>query len=208
MKDVGAGRQAMAGDGLHMLLGALAGGACYYLATQLAWTLTLPDSKVSLFFPPHAILVSILLLVPYRRWWAFVLAAVSAHFFATQQAGWPGGFGLQAEAYDAVTAMLTAWGLRYYTPTPFHRIGLREAIAFVLVGVVIVPFGTAPWGAALTVAYGFGNDFWVEWFGLGISNGVTVIVLVPAIMMSVHAWRDRLFEATPARVAGAAALNR
>ena len=96
----------MAGDGLHMLLGALAGGACYYLATQLAWTLTLPDSKVSLFFPPHAILVSILLLAPYRRWWAYVLAALAAHFLATQQAGWPLGFALQAEAYDGVTAML------------------------------------------------------------------------------------------------------
>jgi integral membrane sensor domain MASE1 len=202
MNDVGPSRldSADGASALRTLAAALAGGACYYFATQLAWALTLPDTKVSLFFPPHAILVSILLLVPYRRWWAFVLAAVSAHFFATQQAGWPVGFGLQAEAYDGVTAMLTAWGLRHYTPTPFHRIGLREAIAFVLVGVIIVPFGTAPWGAALTVAYGFGSDFWIEWFNLGISNGVTVIVLVPAIMMSVHAWRERLFEATAARI--------
>jgi signal transduction histidine kinase len=188
---------------MRTLAAALAGGACYYLATQLAWALTLPDSKVSLFFPPHAILVAILLLVPYRRWWAFVLAAVSAHFFATQQAGWPVGFGLQAEAYDAVTAMLTAWGIRHYTPSPFHSIGLREAIAFVLVGVLIVPFGTAAWGAAITVAYGFGDDFWAELGKLGISNGVTVIVLVPAIMMSLHAWREREFEATPARFAEA-----
>ena len=79
--------------GLRMLLAALAGAGCYYLATQLAWAMTLPGSKISLFFPPHAILVSILLLVPYRRWWAFVLAAVTAHFIATQQAGWPAGLG-------------------------------------------------------------------------------------------------------------------
>src|SRR6188508_2236714 len=91
----GAGRTARAGADalrtesavsvLRTLLLALTGAACYYLATQIAWAMTLPDSKVSLFFPPHAILVSILLLVPYRRWWAFVLAALSAHFLATQQ---------------------------------------------------------------------------------------------------------------------------
>jgi hypothetical protein len=40
----------------------LATAACYYLATRTAWVLTFPDSKVSLFFPPHAVLVAILLL--------------------------------------------------------------------------------------------------------------------------------------------------
>ena len=53
----------------------LASGACYYVATWIAWSLCLPDSKVSLFFPPHAVLVSILLLVPTRHWWAYTLAA-------------------------------------------------------------------------------------------------------------------------------------
>ena len=202
-----ASRPASAASGLRLLISALAGGACYYLATRIAWAMTLPDSKISLFFPPHAILVSILLLVPYRRWWAFVLAAVAAHFLATQQAGWPVGFGLQAEAYDAATAMLTAAGIRYFTPMPFHRIDLREAVVFVLVAVVIVPFATAPWGAALTVAYGFGHDFWIEWRNLGVSNGVTVIVLVPAIMMGLRAWRGGKFEATPARFAEALLLG-
>ena len=65
----------------------LASTACYYAATQIAWTLTFPDSKVSLFFPPHAILLCVLLIVPTRHWWAYVLTAVSAHWLATQQAG-------------------------------------------------------------------------------------------------------------------------
>src|SRR6478672_2754390 len=58
----------------------LASAACYYLATRIAWALCFPDSKVSLFFPPHAVLVSVLLLVPTRHWWAYVLAAASVHF--------------------------------------------------------------------------------------------------------------------------------
>jgi len=58
------------GFSLGTVLRILATGACYYLATRTAWVLTFPDSKVSLFFPPHAILVAILLLVPTRHWWA------------------------------------------------------------------------------------------------------------------------------------------
>jgi hypothetical protein len=62
----------------------LASAACYYLATRIAWELCFPDSKVSLFFPPHAVLVSALLLVPTRHWWAYTLAAAGSHFIATQ----------------------------------------------------------------------------------------------------------------------------
>src|SRR5580765_4759382 len=64
-------------------------GASYYLATEIAWTLCFPNSKVSLLFPPHAVLVSVLLLVPTRHWWAYTLAAIGSHFVATQQAQWP-----------------------------------------------------------------------------------------------------------------------
>src|SRR6188474_1694057 len=58
----------------------------YYGATHIAWALTFPDSKVSLFFPPQALLLCVLLLVPARQWWAYVLVAAGAHFLATRQA--------------------------------------------------------------------------------------------------------------------------
>src|SRR5688572_11018371 len=38
----------------------LASTVSYYVATQSAWALTFPDSKVSLFFPPQAVLLCIL----------------------------------------------------------------------------------------------------------------------------------------------------
>ena len=51
---------------------------------------------------------------------------------------------------------------------------------------VVVPFGFAFWGASFTVAYGFGTRYWIEWWNLGISNAVTTVVLVPAILLSAH----------------------
>ena len=172
-------------------------GACYYLATRIAWVLCFPDSKVSLFFPPHAVLVSILLLVPTRHWWAYTLAAAGSHFFATQQAA------LAASLCAALRGLRCReecpGGRRdshvHQVTVPSHQ--LREAILFVLIAVIIVPFGTAFWGAAFTVSNDFGTHYWVEWRNLGISNGVTAIVLVPVILIGVHQLSARGFKAAP-----------
>ena len=117
------------------------------------------------------------------------------HFIATQQADWPLLYALQCEAFDAVKVVLTAAGIRLFIKAPFDRITLRDAIIFVLIAVVIVPFGTAFWGAAFTVANNFGTRYWVEWRNLGISNGVTTIVLVPVILIGAH----QLLQERPSR---------
>src|SRR4030095_933486 len=127
-------------------------GVAYYVATEIAWALCFPNSKVSLLFPPHAVLVVILLLVPVRHWWAYTLAAVLAHFVATQQAHWPVLYALHCEAFDAVQNVLAAAGIRFLIKSPLRRITLRDAMVFVLIAVIIVPFGTAFWGAAFTVS--------------------------------------------------------
>ncbi|MFL6547911.1 MAG: MASE1 domain-containing protein [Povalibacter sp.] len=184
----------------------LASAACYYLATRAAWVLCFPDSKVSLFFFPHAILVSILLLVPTRQWWAYVLAAACTHFLATQQENWAPTYALQCEAFDAVKTVLLAAGIRFFIKSPFHRITLREAIIFVLITVVIVPFGTAFWGAAFTVSNHFGTQYWVEWRNLGVSNGVTGLVLVPVVLLGVHSFQAKRFNRAPTRIAEACLL--
>jgi two-component system, LuxR family, sensor kinase FixL len=196
-----------AGFSLRTVFWILASAAFYYLATRIAWVLCFPDSKVSLFFPPHAVLISILLLVPTRHWWAYTLAAASSHFFATQQAHWPPLYALHCEVFDAVKGVLAAAGIRMFIKSPFHRITLREAIIFVLVAVVIVPFGTAFWGAALTVSNHFGTHYWLEWRNLSISNGVTAIVLVPAILIGVHHLSTKGIKAARRRILEACFLG-
>lgn len=194
------------GFSLRPVFRILASSACYYLATRIAWVLCFPDSKVSLFFPPHAVLVSILLLVPTRHWWAYTLAAAGSHFFATQQADWPPFYALHCEAFDAVQNVLAAAGMRMFIKSPFHLISLREAVIFVLIAVVTVPFGTAFWGAAFTISNHFGTHYWVEWRNLGISNAVTAIVLVPVILIGVHQLSTKGIKAAPRRILEACVL--
>jgi signal transduction histidine kinase len=175
-----------AGISLRTVFWILAGAAVYYLATRIAWLLCFPGSNVSLFFFPHAVLVSLLLITPTRQWWAYALAAAGGHFIATQQADWPPLYAIQCELFDVVKATMTAAGIRWFIKSPFHVLTLREAILFVLIAVIIVPVGTAFWGAAFTIANHYGTDYWVEWRNLSISNGVTTIVLVPAILLGIQ----------------------
>ena len=175
-------------------------GVAYYVATEIAWALCFPNSKVSLLFPPHAVLIVILLLVPVRHWWAYTLATVIAHFIATQQAHWPVLYALHCEAFDAVQNVLVAAGIRLFIKSPLNRITLRDALVFVLIAVIIVPFGTAFWGAAFTISNGFGTNYWVEWRNLGISNGVTAVVLVPALLLAANRLSGRGGRVTPIRM--------
>jgi two-component system, LuxR family, sensor kinase FixL len=186
MPSLGSQREGTRPGLLRTVYWLLASTACYYVATQIAWSLTFPDSKVSLFFPPQAVLLCVLLLVPTRHWWAYVLAAAGAHFLATQQAGWPPMYALTCEAFDAVKCVLAAAGLRILIKSPIKEIGLRDAVIFVLVAVVLVPFGTAFWGASFTLSYGFGTRYWVEWRNLAISNAVTTVVVVPAVLLGAN----------------------
>ena len=95
-------------------------------------------------------------------------------------------YALTCEAFDAVKCVSAAAGIRFLIKSPLKAITLRDAILFVLIAVVLVPFGTAFWGASFTVSYGFGTRYWIEWRNLGISNAVTTVVLVPAFLLGAH----------------------
>ena len=165
----------------------LASAACYYVATQIAWVLCFPDSKVSLFFPPHAVLIVHSAARPHPA-----LVGLCARGRGRPFPGDPAGAladgvrlalrGVRRRA-ECVAA---AAGIRFLIRSPLKAITLRDAIVFVLVAVVLVPFGTAFWGASFTVSYGFGTRYWIEWRNLGISNAVTAVVLVPAFLLGAH----------------------
>ena len=95
-------------------------------------------------------------------------------------------YALTAEAFDAVKCVSAAAGIRILIKSPLKAITLRDAILFVLIAVVLVPFGTAFWGASFTVSYGFGTHYWIEWRNLGVSNAVTTVVLIPAFLLGAH----------------------
>ncbi len=95
-------------------------------------------------------------------------------------------YALTCEAFDALQNVSAAAGIRLLIKSPLKAITLRDAILFVLIAVVLVPFGTAFWGASFTISYGFGTRYWIEWRNLGVSNAVTAVVLIPVFLLGGH----------------------
>jgi PAS domain S-box-containing protein len=205
-KHIGTEREERSESFLRTALWVLFTGACYYLATRIAWKLSFPNSQVCLIFPPHAVLISILLLVPSRHWLVYTLAAMGGHFLAAQQAHWSLLESLHPEAFNAVQNLLVAGGLRFFIKSPLKLITLRDAIVFVLIAVVIVPVGTAFWGAGFNANH-FGTNYWVEWRNLSVSNSVTAVVFVPAILLGAHQLSAGRLRVTPARLIEAMLLG-
>src|SRR4029078_8702445 len=53
--------------------------AGYYLGARLGLALTFEPLPISVLWPPNAILLATLLLVPTRDWWIVLVAALPAH---------------------------------------------------------------------------------------------------------------------------------
>ena len=192
---------------LRVVWQVLVTAAAYYAATRIGWSLTLPNSRVALLFPPYALLVAALLLVPTRHWWAYTIAAMAAHFVATQQAGWPMAYALGAESFDVTRALLAAGGIRMVVKSPFHRPTFSDALSFVLIAVVGVPMVTSLWGAAFTLPNSTGPGLFIQWRNLTLSSAVTAIVLIPALLNAAHQVSTRRVRMKKARVLEAILLG-
>ena len=70
-----------------LALAATAGG--YYLGAWLALALRYPSSVHSVLWPPNAIVLAALLLLPARLWWLVLIAVFPAHVLIEVPAGWP-----------------------------------------------------------------------------------------------------------------------
>ena len=57
-------------------------GLAYYCGAEAAFAIGTLTQMFAPFWPPNVVLLCALLLVPQRRWWAYVLAAFVAHLAA------------------------------------------------------------------------------------------------------------------------------
>src|SRR5882724_3036024 len=72
---------------IALALAATAGG--YYLGAGLALALRYPSSVHSVLWPPNAIVLAALLLLPVRLWCLVLIAVFSAHVLTVAPTGWP-----------------------------------------------------------------------------------------------------------------------
>ncbi|WP_175597104.1 ATP-binding protein [Peristeroidobacter soli] len=149
-----AGSAALRGDSAAIL--APLCGLLYYLAASLELALRGPDG-VPVLSPQHGVLVALLMVTPYERWWALAAAVVPAHLLAGWNSGppvwlltWQALFNLGL-ASSISTALRLLLGQRH----PFD--GLRDFSQYALTGAIAGPALLSVFAPDVTLAWLSGN---------------------------------------------------
>jgi signal transduction histidine kinase len=160
---------------------ALGVSLAYYGGAALGLALKLPDATPSVMWPPNAILTSFLLLTRPRLWPVVLLAALPPHVALESGAGWPQALVLALYATNCSEALIAAAGLRWLSDAPTRFNSLDRVGRFVLMVVVVAPVVSSFLDASI-VASIRGESFWVVWSARVLSNMLTALTLVPAVV--------------------------
>src|SRR5262250_3530574 len=111
----------------------------YYAGALFGKSLRFPDSHLSLIWPPTAILLAALLLVPGRKWWIYLLAVTPVHVFVQLQDGVP-GWGVVSQLIGNFSqASLAAFSVRYFNKEAPLFNNFRGVVVFTLGAVIFSP---------------------------------------------------------------------
>jgi len=152
---------------------------CYYLGAEAAFYVgTLSDRIFAPFWPPNIVLFCALLFFPGRLWWLCLLAAFPAHVVAEIGVGMPPQQYLVAFVTNCAVAMLNAYGVRHFVGGPDYFGTLRQAVAYVLITVIVSPAICALGGAFVPLlSNGDITNYWVAWAYWYGSNAVASATL-------------------------------
>jgi len=186
-----------------MALGATSAG--YYCGALLGFELRFPDSPHSVLWPPNAILLAALMLMPVRLWMWCLAAVLPAHIAISLPAGlpWSTVFGLYFT--NTFQALLGAALLRRYVAR--HANGsARATIIFIVCGVFVAPMILSFADVAVAIWTRWtSNEYWQAWSLRFLSNAASAVIIVPPILAVAHAFHTRQ-RLSPRRLAEACLL--
>jgi len=175
----------------------------YYAASKIGFALTPAHHAISAFWPPNAVLLAVLLLVPRSKWWALFLAVLPAHLLVQFSAGVPLLTALGWFSGNAAEALVGALCILYFKKQTPVFAGIRGIIVFLWFGVALAPLLTSFLDAGIVLGTGLGNDYWILWGTRLFSNALAELTVVPTLVLLVlsrHSLlrmaRSRLLEAT------------
>src|SRR5215213_3567454 len=183
------------------VLAALLVAASYYLGSEVGFAIRFPSIPTSIVWPPNSILMAALMLTPPRRWWVYLLATLPAHILIQSQTAVPPPAMLFLFVTNAGEAALGAWAVRRLCGGPPRFGYVRDVVVFLLFAVFAAPFVTSFPDAAAVVLTKWGDNFSLVWQARFLSNVLTVLTLVPAIVMWATNGRNWLREITLGRFA-------
>jgi signal transduction histidine kinase len=156
----------------------------YYLGARAAFLIgTLSDRIFAPFWPPNIILFCALLMVPKRRWWLYIAAALPSHLLAEITVAMPIAQSLVAFATNCMLAILSAVGVRWFLREPPWFGTLRNAAIYILITAGISPAIAALGGAFVQILGGGPVDYWTSWGQWWIANALGSVTLGPLFLV-------------------------
>lgn len=177
-------------------------GVAYYAGAMIGFALTFPVHSVSTLWPPNAILLAALLLVPTRKWWLVFLGAFPAHLAVQLQGGVPIPMILSWFISNCSEALIGAFCLRRFMKGPLDFASLKNIIFYVGFAVLLAPFLSSFLDAAFVALVGWReNSYWQVWLTRFPSNVLAAIAIPPVIILWLSRGMARLRRASARRYA-------
>ena len=166
-----------------MMLAALLVGASYYFGSEVGFAVRFPSIPTSIVWPPNSLLMAALMLTPARRWWMHLLAALFAHVLIQLRSDVPLLTMLLLFLTNAGEAALGAYAVRRLCGGRPRFGYVRDVVVFLLCAVFAAPFVTSFPDAAAVVLTKWSDNYALVWQARFLSNVLTILTLVPAIVM-------------------------
>jgi PAS domain S-box-containing protein len=171
-------------------------GVAYYVGALVGFALKFPSHSPSALWPPNAILLAALLLLPTRQWWVVLLGAFPAHLLVQLPSGVPVVMSLAFFLSNSCEALLGAFLIRRSIDGPLRFDSLKSAGVFVLAAVVVAPFLSSFLDAGFVTLIGWKDDnYWRVWRARLPSNALAALAIVPVIVLWANegaAWLRRV----------------
>jgi PAS domain S-box-containing protein len=166
---------------------------CYWLGAKAAFLVgTLSDKIFAPFWPPNIVLLCALLLVPTRRWWICIIAALPAHIVVELEIGMGAPQLSVAFATNCMVALLNAIGVRTMLGGPPWFDTLNKAALYVLITAVLSPAVSSLGGAFVPILGGGALSdywrFWLEWFASNALGSVTLGPIALILLSERRPW--------------------
>ena len=158
--------------------------AAYYLGAQIGFALQSPNAPQSVLWLPNSILLAVLLIVPFRRWPAYLAAAFPAQMLVAVGAGAPPLTLALLFLTNCADASLGAFLVRRVTRSdgPFVFDGLAATVIFVAFGATLPTILLSFADAGISVATGWSDSYYAAFVTRARSNMLTHLIVVPAIV--------------------------
>lgn len=164
----------------------------YYLGAQFGFSLRFPGSPLSVIWPPNAIVLAALLLVPTRTWWLLLLAVLPAHMLVEYQNGLEPLTIVGLYLTNCGQAVLGAAGVRWLSGGPPRLDTLNQMVAYGASAVLGAPFILSFLDTAVSMLthWGGSQQYMLYWEERFVSNALTALALPPIILVVATRWHE------------------